>query len=270
MPGQITLLPEFGYVIAVGTLSTIYPVILGGQVGAARKRAGVPYPHMYATQLECAENKNKHIFNCFQRAHHNYLENYPQFLFLLATAGIEHPVSAAVAGSVWLVGRALFAKNYQSGDPTKRNSGFAWIHYIGLTALLGMSLKSAKMVKVSVALANDSKSPFDLEMDAEQVIGDLKRAIRRLRIQELAYLKPGAFLYSESALGSAVGPDTDENSIERTLDFTQSNSLERISDSVQSLDGATLHVLVMLPDVAMLVIMKQYPLTPLCQQTLAS
>ncbi|KAJ3048942.1 hypothetical protein HDU99_009035, partial [Rhizoclosmatium hyalinum] len=118
------------------------------------------------------------------------------------------------------------------------------------------------MVKVSVALANDSKSPFDLEMDAEQVIGDLKRAIRWLRIQELAYLKPGSLSVfrirsalrglstSElTSLAQPVGPDTDENSIERTLDFTQLNSLERISDSVQSLDGATLHVLVMLPDV---------------------
>ncbi|KAJ3075621.1 Microsomal glutathione S-transferase 3 [Podochytrium sp. JEL0797] len=131
---------EYGYVIAVGALSTLYPVILGGQVGGARKRAGVPYPHMYATQAECKEDKKKYLFNCFQRAHQNLLENYPQFLFLLATAGINHPIAASGAGIVWLVGRVLYASNYQTGDPAKRNSGVAWIHYLGLLALMGMSL----------------------------------------------------------------------------------------------------------------------------------
>ncbi|KAJ3027411.1 UNVERIFIED_CONTAM: Armadillo repeat-containing protein 8 [Siphonaria sp. JEL0065] len=143
MPGFITLTPEYGYVLAVGTLSTLYPIVLGGAVGGARKRAKIPYPHMYATQAECAEDHNKHIFNCYQRAHHNYLENYPQYLFLLLTAGIEHPVAAAVSGGVWLVGRVLFSRNYQTGDPAKRNSGLAWIHYVGLTLLLGMSIKTS-------------------------------------------------------------------------------------------------------------------------------
>ncbi|KAI9345629.1 hypothetical protein BDR26DRAFT_856362 [Obelidium mucronatum] len=142
MPG-FTLAPEYSYVLAVGTISTLYPIILGGQVGAARRKAKFPYPHVYATVAECAEDQNKHVFNCYQRAHHNFMENYPQFLILLLTAGIEHPVAAAVSGSVWLIGRALFSRNYQTGDPAKRNKGMAWIHYVGLTCLLGMSVKTS-------------------------------------------------------------------------------------------------------------------------------
>ncbi|ORY50930.1 membrane-associated proteins in eicosanoid and glutathione metabolism [Rhizoclosmatium globosum] len=142
MPGLITLLPEFGYVIAVGTLSTIFPVILGSQVGAARKRAGVPYPHMYATQLECANDKNKLVFNCYQRAHQNFLENYPQFLFLLTVSGIKYPVIASVAGVTWVVGRMLYASNYQSGDPSKRNGGVAWIHLASLLTLIVLGVST--------------------------------------------------------------------------------------------------------------------------------
>ncbi|KAJ3293219.1 Microsomal glutathione S-transferase 3 [Rhizoclosmatium sp. JEL0117] len=142
MPGLITLLPEFGYVIAVGTLSTIFPVILGSQVGAARKRAGVPYPHMYATQLECANDKNKRVFNCYQRAYQNFLENYPQFLFLLTVSGIKYPVIASVAGVTWVVGRMLYASNYQSGDPSKRNGGVAWIHLASLLTLIVLGVST--------------------------------------------------------------------------------------------------------------------------------
>ncbi|KAI9345628.1 hypothetical protein BDR26DRAFT_856360 [Obelidium mucronatum] len=137
---SFTLPADYGYVIAVGALSTLYPLVLGGQVGGARKRANVPYPHMYATQEECAKDKNKYLFNCYQRAHHNFLENYPQFLFLLATSGIQYPQIAAGAGAVWIVGRIFYASNYQTGEPSKRNGGLALLHLFGMLTLIGLGI----------------------------------------------------------------------------------------------------------------------------------
>ena len=43
------------------------------------------------------------------------MENYPQFLFLLATAGISHPVLSSIAGLIYLAGRLAFAKGYYTG-----------------------------------------------------------------------------------------------------------------------------------------------------------
>ncbi|KAI8620377.1 hypothetical protein BC830DRAFT_1099348 [Chytriomyces sp. MP71] len=144
MPASaITLHSDFGYVIGVGALSVLYPFVLGGQVGGQRKKAKVPYPFMYASQAECAEDRNKLTFNCYQRAHQNYLENFPGFLFLLASAGLEHPQVAAAVGLLWLFGRWRYASNYQKGDPSKRNGNGAAVHYLALLTLLGLAGKTA-------------------------------------------------------------------------------------------------------------------------------
>ncbi|KAJ3199466.1 Microsomal glutathione S-transferase 3 [Entophlyctis luteolus] len=141
---------QFGYVIVVGGMSGVLNLVLGGMVGGARHKAKVPYPFMYATEADCKADKAKYIFNCYQRAHQNFLENYAMFLFALGTGGIEHPVAAAVAGSFWLVGRLLYALQYQRGDPSKRNSGIAWVHHVGMLALLGMSLKTGVSLVMGV------------------------------------------------------------------------------------------------------------------------
>ena len=48
-------------------------------------RYGVPYPNAYADK----SNKDADRFNCYQRAHQNAIENYPQFLFLLAAGSVQ-------------------------------------------------------------------------------------------------------------------------------------------------------------------------------------
>ena len=44
------------------------------------------------------------------------MENYPQFLFFLTTAGLSHPVLASLAGVIYLAGRIAFAKGYYTGE----------------------------------------------------------------------------------------------------------------------------------------------------------
>ena len=101
------------------------------RVGKARKEHNIKYPIMYSS-----ENGGDNVFNCvqvrifmysrwfdtiiylsinFQRAHQHTVENFPQFLFLMMTAGLKFPRTASAAGCIWLAGRIAFAKGYSTG-----------------------------------------------------------------------------------------------------------------------------------------------------------
>ncbi|KAL5017136.1 hypothetical protein ScPMuIL_006725 [Solemya velum] len=119
-------LPQnYGYVILTGLGSTFVNMWLAINVGRARKQYEVAYPEMYST------NKT---FNCIQRAHQNYLEGYPQFLFLLLVGGLQYPKTTAGAGLLYLLGRIAYAKGYYTGDPEKRRWG-AFMHIADLVLL---------------------------------------------------------------------------------------------------------------------------------------
>lgn len=129
--------PEYGYVLAVGVASALVNQWHGFNVVKYRKAAGIKYPVLYASNEEAQKNPAANQFNCAQRAHGNYLENFPNFLVLLAVAGLQYPTLSAGAGALYLVGRVTYALGYSTGDPSKRTKGaFA---YIGLFGLLGMS-----------------------------------------------------------------------------------------------------------------------------------
>ena len=122
-------------------------VVIPQQAGNARKKYGVKYPTMYLARTEKdADAYNWHappVCRClsfsqaalqrrrqtsprsrsFQRAHANTLENYTQFTILLLIAGLKHPLTAAAAGAVYIVGRIVYAIGYMTGDPNKRNYG---------------------------------------------------------------------------------------------------------------------------------------------------
>ncbi|KAH6565114.1 hypothetical protein BASA82_001109 [Batrachochytrium salamandrivorans] len=140
---HITLTPDHGYLIGVAVASTLFITSLGFKVSGARSKAKVPYPYMYAEVAEAEKDKSKHIFNCTQRAHQNTLEGYPTFLVLLGCAALEHPLYAAISGAIWIVGKYFYAQGYSTGDPKKRMRGA--LAYVGLFALLGMSIKTGVM-----------------------------------------------------------------------------------------------------------------------------
>ncbi|XP_045114682.1 microsomal glutathione S-transferase 3-like isoform X2 [Portunus trituberculatus] len=122
----IEVQPEYGYCVLVAVGSSFMLIWKAMKVGHLRKKLQIKYPTMYS-------NDNQ-LFNCYQRAHQNTLENYPTFLMLLLLGGLQHPVVCAVGGTVWCLGRIAFATGYYTGDPSKRTRGtFA---YLGLIAML--------------------------------------------------------------------------------------------------------------------------------------
>lgn len=131
-----TIASSYGYVLGVAAASTFLPLYHAGKVGAARKKAGIPYPVCYADAKEAAQDKHKYQFNCAQRAHGNLMEIYPMYLYAQLVGGLSAPKSASVLGIIWILGRAVYLRGYLSGNPKKRTHGsFSYIGYLGLVLL---------------------------------------------------------------------------------------------------------------------------------------
>ncbi|KAJ3302203.1 Microsomal glutathione S-transferase 3 [Kappamyces sp. JEL0829] len=140
----VALTAEHALPLFAGIASCVMVTYLGSKVSGARKKAKVPYPHMYCSPEECEKDKAKHIFNCAQRAHHNTLENFPSFLVLLATSSILYPTYAGALGFTWIVGRIMYANGYISGNPSNRQQGV--VQYVGLLGMLGLSVSTILQV----------------------------------------------------------------------------------------------------------------------------
>ncbi|PSC71425.1 Microsomal glutathione S-transferase 3 [Micractinium conductrix] len=142
------LSPSHGWVgLCVAAGAVIHNMWMGVKVGQARKKYNVAYPALYAPP----GHKNEKEYNCVQRAHQNSLENLPGFFALLLTAGLRYPVSAAIAGAVYLVGKIVYFNGYSTGDPAARQRGaFSYFGYFGL---LGMVVRwSIELLKPTLNL----------------------------------------------------------------------------------------------------------------------
>ncbi len=114
-----------------------------------RKAAGVPYPNAYASaeSISAADPKvakAMYVFNCAQRAHANFLENYPGFLASILISGVEYPVTAASLGLVWTLSRIAYAVGYTDSEKDKGAGRykypigpFFWFCQMGLWGLTG-------------------------------------------------------------------------------------------------------------------------------------
>lgn len=93
------------------------------RIDSYRKAARIPHPCVFATPETIAAASSPaharamYLFNCTQRAHHNFVENYPVVLSGMLCSGLVYPRLAAVLGSVWLVGRVLYTFGYSSANP---------------------------------------------------------------------------------------------------------------------------------------------------------
>lgn len=126
-PSALVLPPRFGLVLLTAAASVVLTQWQGFQVGKQRRNCGLKYPKMY-------EDTEISVFNCYQRAHQNTLEAYPAYLTLLVLGGLGFPLTSAILGLVWVVGRLLYSLGYYTGDPSKRMRGV--FHVFGLLGLL--------------------------------------------------------------------------------------------------------------------------------------
>jgi len=131
----ITIPKEYGYVLATTAASFLVSVWHGMRVGPMRKAAKIPYPNCYASAesiaaaVDAEEKKAKYLFNCAQRAHANFLENYPIALAGMLASGLAYPVASAVTGAVFLVSRVTYAIGYT--DPNKINGKGRYFYGVG-------------------------------------------------------------------------------------------------------------------------------------------
>ncbi|TRY76160.1 hypothetical protein TCAL_03517 [Tigriopus californicus] len=127
----LQLTHEFGYVALVASSTFLLNMWQSIRIGGMRKKLDVKYPVMYS---------EKHpIFNCYQRAHQNTLEQLPFFLTTLFLAGIRFPCYAAMFGASWLLGRVVYTLGYSSGSPDKRVPGAFISMILGQFPLFVMS-----------------------------------------------------------------------------------------------------------------------------------
>ncbi len=86
---------------------------------------------------------DKHpIFNCYQRAHQNTLEQLPFYFAMLFAGGVRHPLVASSAGAAFLLGRVVYSMGYYTGQPEKRVPGFV-VSLLGLMTLFGCTVSTA-------------------------------------------------------------------------------------------------------------------------------
>ncbi|MCL4129887.1 UNVERIFIED_CONTAM: hypothetical protein GTU68_029872 [Idotea baltica] len=98
---------EYGYCVLVAVGSGFMLTWKAIQVGKMRKKHKILYPTMYSNDND--------LFNCYQRAHQNTLENYPTFLSLLLLGGLYNPICSASSGAIWVVSRIVYALGYYTG-----------------------------------------------------------------------------------------------------------------------------------------------------------
>ena len=113
----------FGFVILSNIiLPTLLLGYLGCQVSKARdpfkelaKKEGgdadevlFSYPNMYVPGNSETANK----FNAIQRGHQQALETIAQFMCMSLIGGVESPISVAISGVMFCIGRFMYARIY--------------------------------------------------------------------------------------------------------------------------------------------------------------
>jgi len=125
---------EYGYILMIVGGTVLLNIWHMMKIGSVRRQFGIKYPIMYSEQHP--------LFNCYQRAHLNMLENLPFFLATLLTSGFLFPLASAGFGALWLVGRVIYSMGYYSGKPEKRIPGVILASLGGQIPLLFLTFYS--------------------------------------------------------------------------------------------------------------------------------
>ncbi|PGH36161.1 glutathione S-transferase [[Emmonsia] crescens] len=139
---SITLPDHYGHIVALA-IGAI-PVLNMAHVfivGNTRKKAGVKYPHAYATPEECEQNPAAYQFNCAQRAHGNFLEHMPSTTLSILVAGLKYPNATLALASAWFIMRAMYMYGYvYSNKPEGKGRYLGGLHTVAQLGLWGLSL----------------------------------------------------------------------------------------------------------------------------------
>ncbi|KAJ4350876.1 hypothetical protein N0V95_004324, partial [Ascochyta clinopodiicola] len=85
----------YGYVLLTAATTHLLSIWHGTRIAPFRHAARVPHPHCSASAETIAsaptpqEKRALYLFNCAQRAHYNFLENYTAALSALLLAGLR-------------------------------------------------------------------------------------------------------------------------------------------------------------------------------------
>lgn len=105
--------PGYDLVLLSSGISLALSSSLGFLIwGLYRKRAGIQYPFLYATEAQCRKNPAAFTFNCAQRCHANYVENLLPMVGSMLIAGLENPRQVSALGIVWIVARGVYSWAY--------------------------------------------------------------------------------------------------------------------------------------------------------------
>ena len=139
------------YVLGVAATTFLVAIWHGNRVTGRRREAKVPYPNAYASAESIAsctdpkEKQAKYLLNCAQRAHSNFLENYPIALAGMLITGVKYPVTSAVTGAVWTISRIFYATGYTRPDKTdgkgRYSGGIGSLFWLSQLTYVGLALK---------------------------------------------------------------------------------------------------------------------------------
>jgi glutathione S-transferase len=86
-------------------------------------------PEQIAAATSPEAKQALYLFNCAQRAHYNFLENYVSVLPATLVAGLAYPRAAAITGVAWCVSRVLYATGYTRKDKEHGNGRYVGISF---------------------------------------------------------------------------------------------------------------------------------------------
>jgi len=141
---------DFAWVILAATSIALQIIFQGFEITPLRKKyfvelgvADEGYPDMgngrYAAKLS---DEAWFEFNCYQRAHYNYLEVVASVLTFELLGGLFYPRFSAGLGFLYVFSRILYAWGYRTKGPKGRRLG-ALIGDAALLALAGTTIIGA-------------------------------------------------------------------------------------------------------------------------------
>eukprot|EP00834_Sanchytrium_tribonematis_P005125 NODE_290_length_10614_cov_1.553590.p9 type:complete len:166 gc:universal NODE_290_length_10614_cov_1.553590:6950-6453(-) len=131
--------PAYGYCVATASTLAFHCYSQGFYISKLRREFGLNYPDVGSGRYSDKLTDEQWVkFNCYQRAHHNYLEQIPMTLVWLLVGGIKYPEIATGLGLSVFVGRQLYVSGYRKKGPQGRKLG----GYVSSASMLGLFVTS--------------------------------------------------------------------------------------------------------------------------------